>query len=242
MDNTQNELRLSTVGIREGINHFTGQTSWANLTAIRFFINAQLRSLGEAVLKRLKIEQTEEISTLIFVSAASAARYVTSLRSKNPGASPIEAVRLFLPKESKTPSLDARWAAFSVVLYPSDLLKEAMSYWRDTGDGISTRQAEFCLSRLDYLQSDSATSSFCTPPPKSNINDNKQLPRLETSGDSEKQALKELIAKLTASEEAAQKPVTSENVFLYPRGMSAINAASRALVPSKNPSEVVAYG
>lgn len=216
--------------------------SWANLIVTRFFINAQIRSLAGAALQRLKVEQNAGISALIFVSAASATRYVASLSSRNPGAGPVEAVRFFLPEESKSPTLEAYWATFTVVLYPTDLLKEGMSYWRDTGDGISTRHAEYCLGCLDYLQSDCANPSFCTPPLKSNINGNKQLPKLETSGDSERQALKEFIAKLATSEQPTQKQVTSENVFLYPRGMSAINAVSRALVPSEATSEVVAYG
>jgi cystathionine gamma-synthase len=63
------------------------------------------------------------------------------------------------------PESDAapNWASFSAVLFPLDLFKQAMGFWRDTGTGISTRHAEFSLSQFDYLVSDSATTkAFCT--------------------------------------------------------------------------------
>ncbi|KAH8820209.1 cystathionine beta-lyase [Xylogone sp. PMI_703] len=181
----------------------------------RFFINATVRRLNDAVLWRLKAPSPDMIGSMIFVSPESAARCVESLSSKATNGPDIEVVRFFLPNNSEISLKDAFWASFSIVLYPAALSKEANAYWRDTGDGISTRHAEFCLEVLDYLQSEIIQS----------------LP----SGVAERHALQESIACLVTSEQPGQKKVNPEDVFIYPRGMSAIYATARALSIIKSP-------
>jgi cystathionine gamma-synthase len=49
--------------------------------------------------------------------------------------------------------------------FPFELLKEAMAFWRDTGSGLSTRHAKFCLGELEYLDCDSDNPEFRSPAP-----------------------------------------------------------------------------
>jgi cystathionine gamma-synthase len=73
--------------------------------------------------------------------------------------------RFFMPLESFQGATACHWANFSAVLFPFELLKEAMAFWRDTGSGLSTQHAGFCLGELDYLDCDSDNSDFRSPAP-----------------------------------------------------------------------------
>ncbi|RFU29334.1 hypothetical protein B7463_g7019, partial [Scytalidium lignicola] len=207
----------------------------------RFFINTKIRQLSDAVLHRLNVTMPKEINSMVFVSEASAVRFVETLSMQNTDDPHVELIKFFLPKKSGLPLADAYWAAFNVVLYPTGLAKEAAAYWRDTGDGISTRHAEFCLDRLDYLQSESTNPTFCTPPIRFTIAETR-LATPCSSGVAERRVLQEFIADLTSSEQPGQRKVNPESVFLYPRGMSAIYSVMRALASIGRPSRVVAYG
>jgi hypothetical protein len=91
-----------------------------------------------------------------------AALQLSKILETHPVGSPyiVDVIRFSMHPES---DVAPNWASFSAVLFPLDLLKQAMGFWRDTGTGISTRHAEFCLSQFDYLVSDSATTkAFCT--------------------------------------------------------------------------------
>jgi cystathionine gamma-synthase len=91
-----------------------------------------------------------------------AALQLSKILETHPVGSPyiVDVIRFSMHPES---DVAPNWASFSAVLFPLDLLKQAMGFWRDTGTGISTRHAEFCLSQFDYLVPDSATTkAFCT--------------------------------------------------------------------------------
>ncbi|CDU25415.1 probable STR2-Cystathionine gamma-synthase [Sporisorium scitamineum] len=56
-----------------------------------------------------------------------------------------------------------------IVFFPEDVFPLAKSYWQHTGDGISSRQADRCLSLLE--QSKSATEQEVATKPESSAND-----------------------------------------------------------------------
>ena len=49
---------------------------------------------------------------------------------------------------SKAPSTEI-WSDLCAVFYPKDLHKHAKAYWQHTGEGISSRRAEFCQRQFD---------------------------------------------------------------------------------------------
>ncbi|KAJ5451224.1 Pyridoxal phosphate-dependent transferase major region subdomain 2 [Penicillium cf. griseofulvum] len=97
------------------------------------------------------------------------------------------------------------------------------------GDGISARHAAFCLTGFDYLQSDSSDPEFCTTGPKTLAIEGEQIPVLHTSGMVERDCIKHDIATLLQLEDPDQLPPSFNDVFLYPGGMSAINAVARSV-------------
>ncbi|KNG80527.1 cystathionine gamma-synthase [Aspergillus nomiae NRRL 13137] len=196
----------------------------------RFYLNKPIRDLSDAVPRRLQINDIT-ISCMVFSSAAAGQQCATVLKtlpSENPFA--IEVVRFVMPLESNMGDASAHWANFTAVLYPSDLLNAAMAFWRDTGSGLSTRHAEFCLEELGYLDSDSATPAYRTPAPRKRCRS--QTPESLTwmraaAGNS--QEVKSFLAGLATSEQPGQPPVSPDDVFLYPTGMNAIYTLSEAL-------------
>lgn len=203
---------------------------------LSFFINIAIRRLNRDVFKRLNITD-DKINCMFFPSAAIASRFTMALEGFR---QPIETVQFHLPRNSNI--RDAPWMRFYAVLYAADLEDDAKAFWRDTGSGISSRHAEYCHEWLDYLQSSSANPSFQIQPIKQNISD------LEASFASlpcvikEREAVKAFIAELATSEQPGQSTVTSNDVFLYPGGMCAINAVSRALITLAPQPETVIYG
>ena len=143
---------------------------------------------------------------------------------------------------------NSRWATFYAVLYHTHLALEAMSFWRETGDGISSRHAEFALGRFQFLKSQCVDSSFCTKP---NLNQNKALggglPSLPSAATTaaEVAAIKSLLAKSAASDIPGRALVRPQDIFLYQKGLCGIYAVARSLVPeglSAKKSQGVIYG
>jgi cystathionine gamma-synthase len=86
------------------------------------------------------------IGCIIFPSPR-AALQLSKILETHPVDSPyiVDVIRFSMHPES---DVAPNWASFSAILFPLDLLKQAVGFWRDTGTGISTRHAEFCLSQL----------------------------------------------------------------------------------------------
>lgn len=209
----------------------------------RFYINKPIQELSKAVLQRLRIANT---SCMVFVSAIAARKCITALSaapaySETP--SPLQHVRFYMPPETNPGDKPTHWANFSAVIIPSDLWKEAMAFWRDTGTGLSTRHAEFCLEEFQYLDSDSLTPEFCTSAPQKR--NHRQVPHSFArilSAASRMDELKAFLAKLATSEQPGEPEVNPSDVFLYPSGMNAIYSLSESLSPLKAGSTAVAYG
>lgn len=207
----------------------------------RFYLNKPIRDLSDAVLRRLQINDTT-ISCMVFSSGAAGHQCATILKtlpSENPFTT--EIVRFVMPLESNLGDTSAHWANFTAVLYPSDLLKAAMAFWRDTGSGLSTRHAEFCLEEFDYLDSDSATPAYRTPALRKRCRS--ETPASLTwmraaAGNSHE--VKSFLASIATSEQPGQPTVSPGDVFLYPTGMNAIYTLLDALASPEY--KVVMYG
>ncbi|KAJ5287762.1 Pyridoxal phosphate-dependent transferase major region subdomain 2 [Penicillium angulare] len=205
----------------------------------RFYINSEIRGLSEAISKRLGLAAFEGVACLVLPSLPSAVRCLKALQEAGTLDGTVTSVQFSHPEKS---SLEASWLEFYTIVYPVEHFRTALTYWTDSGDGISTRHAEFCLGWLDYLQSNSSNAAFCTSPVKKLTVKGEEIPKLQTSGILERDCIKQDIAVLLLSEKHGQVPVSPTDVFLYPSGMSAINAVGRTVSSLGINSGVVAFG
>lgn len=228
----------SVIGLSRKEKWLLDQLEWSYP---RFYLNKPIRNLSDAVLRRLQITDTT-VNCMVFSSATDARQCATTIK-KLPSENPItvEVVRFVMPLESNLGDTSAHWANFAAVLYPSDQVKGAMAFWRDTGSGLSTRHAEFCLEELDYLDSDSDAIEYRTPSPRKRCRG--EIPRSLTwmrAAVANKHEVKSFLANLATSEQPGRKAVSPDDVFLYPTGMNAIYSLSEALASPE--SKVAMYG
>ena len=167
-------------------------------------------------------------------------RCIRYLRNNTDITHPIQEVSFTLARATSKESLT--WARFCAVLYPDQSTQYAEEFWGFMGDGISSRHAEFCLERLPFM--DSASSDF--PLRKYATSDHPELLPPESWGLSDagtKSKIKGMIAKCVTSQKPGQEVVTTQDVFLYPKGMCAIGTVARALAPTSiHSSDAVIFG
>lgn len=212
----------------------------------RFFIGKPIQNLIHRVRERLHIHG-DTISSMVFPSIRianyCAGALKAALKTSCPDAiSDIYTIRFFLPFEARIHEEENTWTDFSVVVFPTDLTKESMLAWMDTGAGITTRHAEFCLTSLDFLASDSTCPSFQTLAPLQRRRESPTLNPWRLSAPDDLLQVRAYIAHLVTSERPEIKRVSAEDVLLFPTGMNAIFSASEALAALAPNSDVVAYG
>ncbi|KAE8389071.1 pyridoxal phosphate-dependent transferase [Aspergillus alliaceus] len=180
---------------------------------------------------------------MVFSSAKAAQQCATTLKAASMRHSVVEVVEFVMSPASDLGDGTAYWAQFSATLFPDELWSEAMAFWRDTGAGISTRQAPFCLEELCYLESKSSNPAYQTSSPCKRENQpSSQLHTSVRSTLASETAVKSYIAQLVTSEQPGQPLVQPGDVFLYPNGTNAIYLLSQMLASSKAEPTVVAYG
>ncbi|KAL8784910.1 MAG: hypothetical protein Q9195_008847 [Heterodermia aff. obscurata] len=199
-----------------------------------------IQTLAENVLSRY---DSSDVGCVVFPSASAAERCVKVLGIKKPLVT-LSVAKFTFPKPlpSGWNEADAQLIEFHVVLYPHDTSSDILAFWRQTGDGISSRHAQYCLRFLAYLETISDTPQRWTAP----RNKYSGVPKLikSDSAELEKHAVKSFIAELATSPRVQQK-VSTDDVFLYAKGLSAIYAVSRALIAYSGKAEqsvVVIYG
>ncbi|KAJ5531565.1 Pyridoxal phosphate-dependent transferase major region subdomain 2 [Penicillium freii] len=175
----------------------------------RFFFTTEVRELTERILERLGLGGVDGVSCMVLWSLPSVSRCERVIRDSGAPGDAVVPVRFFLPERL---SCEASWLEIHAIIYPTQYFGAAFTNWINTGDGMSSRHAEFCLPGFDYLQSHSSNPAFCTVPPKTLVVKGEPIPVLLTSGTVELDSLP-----------------SPNDVFLYPGGMSAINAVARAL-------------
>lgn len=211
---------------------------------LRFVIVKPVEALSKAVLNRLGI--TDENTKCMMFSSQIAAQKCIALLKSSPAFAEcphVDAVRFFMPSESNEGKSEFHWANFSAVILPSQLWKTAMSFWRDTGSGLSSRNAEYCLTELDYLDLDATDPKLRVPAPKKRNHRESPPPLsgIEATSNSIKQ-LKTFLGQLATSEKAGQPHVGKDDVFLYPNGMNAIWSFSETISSLNANSTIVAFG
>ncbi|EFZ03959.1 cystathionine gamma-synthase [Metarhizium robertsii ARSEF 23] len=212
----------------------------------RFFIGKPIQNLIHRVRERLHI-RGDTISSMVFPSIRianyCAGALKAALKTSCPDAIPdIYTIRFFLPFEARVHEEENTWTDFSVVVFPTDLAKESMLAWMDTGAGITTRHAQFCLESLDFLASDSTCPSFQTLAPLQRHRESPTLNPWRLSAPDDLLQVRAYIAHLITSERPELKRVSAEDVLLFPTGIHAIFSASEALAALAPNSDVVAYG
>lgn len=205
----------------------------------RLYINKIIQKLGEAVVCRFNLS---DIACLIFPSSGGSSRCVDFLHRKQSDAT-IQTATFHFPQPlpPSWTAAEAGWAEFYAVLFPKDILKEALAFWRQTGDGISSRHAQLCFQLLDHLESSSSIFGLRTAPTQPNTN--VPLSLRPESAESERQFVRSFIAELATSEN--EQKLATKDVFLYQKGLSGIYAVSRALIKIAASSErprAVIYG
>lgn len=110
----------------------------------RFFIHKSIEKLAQSILQ--KHGQPGE-EAMLFPSARVAARCRQFIKQRSES-SPPPSVRVveFACKTPKTPSV---WSDLCAVLFPAEEFKVAKQFWQHTGDGISSRRAEFCQGEFE---------------------------------------------------------------------------------------------
>lgn len=209
---------------------------------IRFFVHRGIRKLGQEVLARLDLARSG-IRYAIVPTLGAATRCLTALKKQASTPQDVLSTHFFLDGQSMKSENDLlRWASFYVVIFPESLASEGTAFWRDTGNGITSRHAEYCLARFHLLKSESENPSLCSQPPESGAAATEQPDQAVPSADAEELDIRTAIAKLATSEQIGQARVDTKDVFLYQGGMCAISATARAIAALSNRSEAVAYG
>ncbi len=131
-----------------------------------------------------------------------------------------------------------QWATVYPVFFPSELFKDAKYFWQHTGEGISSRRAEYCNALFDSLgQWDGSEQLISLPsarkkckPGNQGISANMGTPIDQSCFYIEEGSEKHQIrSAITAMVSESSKSVPESDVFLYPSGMSAIWNLSKAI-------------
>ena len=218
----------------------------------RFFIHRLIELLTRHVCEKVQHGSSSIQMAMVFpsrVHALQCLRYLTH-HATNKCAMTISMRIVSLALKTPGTALqtsEIQWdqAECHAVLYPFHLYPLAKSFWQHTGFGISSRYAEFCLSRIDDLQIQQLLNPS-TPewedPAAVSEEERACISTRATEDDEIKRTLRRRIAKLASGDKCA---LEEENVYLFPSGMGAISTIAQALhtiQKSENPLKVVAYG
>lgn len=190
-------------------------------------------------MKRLGLDGVDGVTCLVLPSLPSVSRFVGAIQEA--GCPCDEVIPVQFSRPDSLPNKTS-WLDIHAIIYPDQYFDVAFQCWVLTGDGISPRHAAFCLTGFDYLQSTSSNPAFCTTGPKLLSMKEGQIPALHTSETVEQDCVKQDIATLLQPEDWDQEPLSPGDVFLYPGGMSAINAVARTVENMEINSGVVAFG
>ena len=113
----------------------------------RFFIHKTIEAFAEAIVQR---HGTPTEEAFLFPSHAVSARCVQFLRDQIPSL-PARSVRIVdlypnaaLPNSAGNSNGTFTKPIISAILFPRDHAKVAKTFWQHSGDGISSRRAEYC--------------------------------------------------------------------------------------------------
>lgn len=134
----------------------------------RFFIHKTIERLTSAVVE--KYGQSGE-RALLFPSHASAARCKDFFATQAPELGQQVRIVDLVPLSRRARAEESALISpkLSAVLFPGDDFKIAKSFWQHSGDGVSSRRAEYCLSLFEKgglvdVKTIGETSALCKGP------------------------------------------------------------------------------
>lgn len=127
------------------------------------------------------------------------------------------------------------WACFSAILFSEQYSQCANEFWADMGDGISSRNAEFCLERFPFLSSVSSVPDLQSRATRHDCGMIPPEPWHHSDTDTKK-TIKTVISKLVTPSQPRRETVSPEDVYLFPKGMCAIHSLASILVPGPTKS------
>ncbi len=131
----------------------------------RFFIHKSIEKLATSIVKRHG--NTESDKAMLLPSPRCADRCLEFLRTQNPTVDPSCIRHLdFVPHSDKIDNESSNLVQprVSAALYPRELWPTAKAFWQHTGEGISSRRAEFCQHAFDEGRLVEAHSIRDSPP------------------------------------------------------------------------------
>jgi cystathionine gamma-synthase len=133
----------------------------------RFFVHPSIQKLSQEIVRRCGNPQID--AAMLFPSAKTA-RVCRSFMATRVLPDDIDKVRIvgFIPSPGAALAVAGADGSFDVtsklfcVIYPSTYASIAKQVWQHTGDGVSSRRAEFCLDALEdgYLVEDTQSKSL----------------------------------------------------------------------------------
>ncbi|CEL06694.1 Putative Cystathionine gamma-synthase [Aspergillus calidoustus] len=113
----------------------------------RFFVHPIIQELAQEVISRYGNPEVD--AATLFPSPNTARVCLAFLSSKIPSED-FQKVRVldFVPTQQLETELPTVTSILSCVIYPKDHASVAKQVWQHSGDGISSRRGEFCLSAL----------------------------------------------------------------------------------------------
>lgn len=219
--------------------------------SIRFYHHVAVEKLGNTVLQRLATDK--QLRCLVFPSLAGAKRccaYFTRKSLQKGDAKPhLEIWSFQLPDGSSVSEESKQWSKFFVVIYNEQLAELAVESWGWFGEGISSRHALFCSDHVEDMEavliSDNDRCMRLTPrlqsPVSTHLVPAPAVPSRKVDIVT-KQELKSLIAEWISPQDPERAPVSSTDVFLFPKGMVAISAIARILLETSEFREAVVFG
>lgn len=139
----------------------------------RFFVHKSIAALAEDIVTRYGTSgQQQVLQAMLFPTPKTARRCVDFMRTRPEAGSAVDDVHvvdLVLDSASATPdAIRALRPAVSAVICPKALYPVAKQYWQHSGDGMSSRRAEFChrLLKEDMLVPLRSSPKASSPPHK----------------------------------------------------------------------------
>ncbi|KAE9975392.1 hypothetical protein BLS_002621 [Venturia inaequalis] len=111
----------------------------------RFFIHKQIQAFASAVVDKYG---SNGESAMLFPSHAGASRCVDFLRRQSTLSSQVRILDLASNAEKETTDLKFASPHVSAVLFPTDHFSIAKTFWQHSGEGVSSRRAEYCHELL----------------------------------------------------------------------------------------------
>ncbi|KAI1135413.1 PLP-dependent transferase [Hypoxylon sp. FL0543] len=145
--NTAHAVSVSLPTWKSNVGYEEGQ-EWVVSTMVtgypRFFVHKSIQAFGRDIVARCG---TTEHQAMLFPTRKTANRCLDFIRDKAPQSAlaGLSVVHLVLDPAKKAPeALQSAIPSISAVLCSAEAYPFAKQYWQHSGDGVSSRRAEFC--------------------------------------------------------------------------------------------------